>query len=166
MGMIGNLVQVSPAELAELLTGRLDVHAFLYDEDGEPQGETLDLDKAWHGIHFLLTGSDWGGSEPLCFLLAGGEGIGESEVGYGPARALTPADVLLWDAALQEIDLEGFRQRFDPPLMLAAEIYPAIWDRDPAEDDTLGYLADYYADLRRFVHDTARAQLGLVVYLS
>jgi hypothetical protein len=31
---------------------------------------TCDLDKSWHGIHYLLTGSAWEGSPPLNFLRA------------------------------------------------------------------------------------------------
>lgn len=51
------------------------------------------LDKAWHGIHFLLTGSTWEGEKPLNFLISGGETIGEIEVGYGPARSIKSVDV-------------------------------------------------------------------------
>jgi hypothetical protein len=35
-------------------------------------------------------------------------------------------------------------------------IYPRIWERDPAEDDVLGYLRLYYEILVRFF-DTAAA---------
>src|SRR5512147_1898048 len=34
--------------------------------DGE--GATTDIDKAWHGIHYLLTKTAWGGDPPLNFL--------------------------------------------------------------------------------------------------
>lgn len=29
-------------------------------------------------------------------------------------------------------------------MMVKKEIYPEIWDRDPKDDDTLGYLIEYY----------------------
>lgn len=30
-------------------------------------------------------------------------------------------------------------------------IYPAIWDRPSTEDDTRGYLLEYFAQLREFI---------------
>src|SRR5262245_51191373 len=38
--------------------------------DGESFAESLD--KAWHGIHYLLTGTAWEGVLPLDFLVRGG----------------------------------------------------------------------------------------------
>src|SRR5438270_9992408 len=45
--------------------------------------QEFDVDKAWHGIHFLLTDSDWEGEGPLAFILHGGREINE-DLGYGP----------------------------------------------------------------------------------
>ena len=56
----------------------------------DDEGSVADLDKAWHGLHYLFTGTDEGGNSPLDFLAVGGEEIGTIEVGYGPARALEP----------------------------------------------------------------------------
>src|SRR5437867_7696214 len=33
-----------------------------------PEHDSMDLDKAWHGLHFLFTGSDWSGDFPQGFL--------------------------------------------------------------------------------------------------
>ncbi|MHC5077311.1 MAG: DUF1877 family protein, partial [Planctomycetota bacterium] len=40
-------------------------------EKGE--GVCIDLDKAWHGIHYLLTQTDYEGESPLNFLVVGGQ---------------------------------------------------------------------------------------------
>ena len=45
--------------------------------------EEIDLDKSWHGIHFLLTGAAWEGERPLNFLILGGEEVGDIDVGHG-----------------------------------------------------------------------------------
>jgi len=47
--------------------------------------QRLDLDKAWGGLHFLLTGTAWEGEPPHSFLLDG-DTVGDIDVGYGPAR--------------------------------------------------------------------------------
>lgn len=163
MSMIVNLVRVETGTLVELLAGSLPIIPFLYETDHREEW-TLDLDKAWHAIHFLLAQDAWGGSEPYCYLVAGGEEIGDEDVGYGPARALTPTEVKAWDEALAVIDDEDMRQRFNPDRLVQEEIYPSIWDRDPEEDDGFGYMLHYYQELRTFLANAAASGHGLVVY--
>lgn len=43
---------------------------------GKGEGEGVDLDKAWHGLHYLLTGTAWEGEPPLNVLAAGGREVG------------------------------------------------------------------------------------------
>lgn len=69
-------------------------------------------------------------------------------------------------AALRGIDEAFLRSRFDPAAMKRLDIYPNIWDRDPAEDDTFGYCAEYFASLQAFVTRTAERGSGLVIRLS
>ena len=128
--------------------------------------DTIDLDKAWHGIHFMLTGTAWEGAPPLNFLLHGGTDIGEVEVGYGPARGMTAAEVKAVAGALAGIDEAFMRARFDPAQMTQLDIYPGIWDRDPADDDSLGYCLEYFSALRAFVMRAAERGVGLVISLT
>ena len=139
-------------------------HVPLEFADGEVQ-ET-DLDKAWHGIHYLLTGSNWKGELPLGFLLCGGETVGKIDPGYGPARVLTSVQVRAVARALEPVDEAYLRARFNPVEMMKLGIYPAIWDRDPADDDTFDYCAHFFASLKTFVTDAAQRGVGIVVSLS
>jgi hypothetical protein len=50
--------------------------------------------------------------------------------------------------------------------MRKEQIYPDIWDRDPREDDTLGYLLEYFDILKSFVRQTTGAGKGMLVYLT
>lgn len=128
-------------------------------------GDT-DLDKAWHGIHFMLTQTAWEGEAPLNFLLHGGTEIGEIDVGYGPARGLTSAEVRTVAEALRNIDESFMRARFDPALMMELEIYPTIWDRDPDEDDAFGYCMEYFIVLKDFVISASERGTGLIISLT
>lgn len=130
------------------------------------QREHADLDKAWHGLHYLLTGSADEGQGPLAFLMAGGLPVGDLEVGYGPARVLSAAEVREVARALEPVDAAALRARFDPGAMMAAGVYPEIWDRDPAEDDPLGYCLESFEDLKRFVGRAAQRGVGLVLYFT
>ena len=128
--------------------------------------EDTDLDKAWHGIHYLLTGTAWEGQHPLNFLVSGGAEIGDVDLGYGTARAFMSDAVSEINKALSKIDEETLKARFNPHEMTRLQIYPDIWDRDSDEDDTFGYCAEYFEVLKNFVARAAERNLGLVVYIS
>jgi hypothetical protein len=132
----------------------------------EGEGLSTDLDKAWHGIHYLLTGTAWEGREPLNFLVSGGREVGDIDVGYGPARVLSAAQTRAAHEALAQVSDDELRRRFDPDEMTRKEIYPEIWDRPPEEDDTLGYLMEYVGVLRGFLAQAVDQGQGLVVCLS
>jgi hypothetical protein len=57
------------------------------------QKDIVDIDKAWHGIHFVLTGEVFDGSEPLVNVVMGGVPIGDEDVGQGWARGLSAKKV-------------------------------------------------------------------------
>jgi hypothetical protein len=130
------------------------------------EGEIVDLDKAWHGIHYLLTGTAWEGDPPLNFLVTGGREVGDDEVGQGPARTYTAAETREIARALAALSDEELRARFAPGEMMRLEIYPEIWDRDPAEDDTLGYLMEYLGLLRTAVATVVERGHGLLVTIT
>lgn len=162
MSMISILVFASDDEIRQLLAEPDGIYAFL-----ERERTSTDLDKAWHGIHWLLTGSADGGGEPLCYLVAGGETVGDVDVGYGPARALKSTQVAEWHDALARISPDELARRFDPRAMLAADIYPEIWARSiTGKEDTLDYLLQASAGLRDFLAAACREKSGLLVYLS
>ncbi len=131
--------------------------------DGELR--EADLDKSWHGIHYLLTGTAWEGEPPLNFILGGGEVVGDEDMGYGPARAFSPAQTAAIADALDAVSRDELASRFNPDDMQSQEIYPGIWDRSPEDDDTLGYCLEYFEDLKTFVRKAADDGLGLLVYI-
>ncbi len=132
--------------------------------DGEMR--ELDIDKSWHGIHYLLTGTAWEGDPPLNFLVSGGKVVGNEDMGYGPARAFDALETLAIADALDEMSREELASRFNPEDMQSQEIYPSIWDRAAEDDDTLDYCLEYYDELKAFVRQAADDGLGLLVSLG
>ena len=166
MSMNGNFKALSDEELDTLLAEPSRVEQLLYASffGGSSNGhDDLEIDKAWHGIHFLLTGTAWESSLPLGFIVAGGEEVGD-DLGYGPARALRSEDVLKIETALEPLTTEELRRRFDADRMTELEIYPFGWSHDP--DGELEYRLEFYAELRAVVRRTAERGHGLLVYLS
>jgi hypothetical protein len=170
--MIGSFRRASDARIEALLSAPQTISDYLFEDaeetadDSEGDPAEIDVDKAWHGIHYLLTGTAWEGNPPLDFIVKGGREVGDVDVGYGPARAFSSADVRAIAEALRPITRGVLEQRFNPSAMSQLDIYPSIWHRPREEDDTLGYLLEYYDSLKDFVEGAAEKGEGLLVYMT
>ena len=132
-------------------------------------GEKLDLDKAWHALQWLLTqpmsvteGDEWQVPPPEGFLLGAGRPIVGSDHGYGDERAASPAEVAAFDDLLKRTAWTELEARFDADAMASAQVYPDNW-HDPAE---VGYIEQYYTQLKNYIADTRAEGLGVVIQLS
>ena len=162
MSMIGNLIALRPETLKSLVDDPESIESFLYPDDGDSEPENhIDLDKSWHAIHFTLNGKAWDGEGPLSHVILGGIEIGE-DIGYGPARYLTPDQVQVAASALSVVTPEVFRSQFSPSALTAAEIYPEIWQ----DGDGLEYVQDYYSDLRDFYLAAGERGDAVLIYLN
>lgn len=162
MSMIGNFLQLLPDELSALIDDPSSVEAFIYPEDEEHENN-LDVDKAWHGIHYLLAGDTAEGQPPLANAVLGGTEIGD-DVGYGPARYLTVDEVRAVADALRDITPEKFRTRYVAAELLKNEIYPEIWN--DADDGAIGYLTTWYEALRDYYIEAASKGRAMLKYLN
>ena len=64
-GVLGWLLRLTPITIEEVVPDSGDgPEPAPLDPD-----RTIDIDKAWHGLHFLLTGTADEGDEPACFLV-------------------------------------------------------------------------------------------------
>jgi hypothetical protein len=118
----------------------------------------LNLEKSWHVLHYLLTGEAEEAQPPLGNAILGGKGIGD-DLGYGPARFLTPQQVQEIASALASMKKEDLASRFDLDAMIKAQIYPV---RDESE---LELAQEYFEDLSRYYADAAVAGNAMLLYV-
>ncbi|WP_326999681.1 YfbM family protein [Dactylosporangium sp. NBC_01737] len=164
MELIGR--RLTAGELRAVLEDPEAVDELLYgdlDDDAEMPEPDLDLDKSWHAVHFLLTGTAWEVTEGAGEAVLGGTEIGQ-DGGYGPARLFDPAAVRRVAAALDTVDVGALRARFDPAAMAAADIYPSALALGP--DDVEAFLAPQLAELRRFYGTAAAAGQAVLVAIA
>jgi hypothetical protein len=111
-----------------------------------PDEVSLSLEKSWHVLHYLLTGEAEEAPPPLGNAILGGTEIG-GDLGYGPARFLSPQQVREVAAALATISKVDLAKRFDLDAMIKAHIYPCR-DEDELEmaQHHFEHLSPYYAD--------------------
>jgi hypothetical protein len=113
-----------------------------------PTEDGLNLEKSWHVLHYLLTGEAEEAPPPLGNAILGGEEIGE-DLGYGPARFLTPQQVRDVATGLAAISKDDLRSRFHLDAMIEAHIYPCKSNNEGEVElaqDYFDHLSRYYAD--------------------
>lgn len=121
---------------------------------------SLDLDKMWDGLNFLICAEDSSDRGEGSFLVDGNQLIA---VGESSARVFEPKDLHRLCASLA-IDDEELARRYVPRAMMVEEVYPMIWERDPAEDDLLAELTKRFHELRDFMVRAAKDGRALVVF--
>lgn len=133
-----------------------------WSDDDEGDGTVLELEKAWHGLHYLYTGDVEDGDEPAGFLVAGGEEVEGDDAGYGPPRVLAPEQVRAWADFLAGMSDEDLRGRYDPERMTELAVYPEVWQDDDAAG-TVAWLLGHAGRLRQFVAEAAAAGEAITV---
>ena len=156
-GILGQLLRLSPITISEV-----DPEAPDGSLAPDPE-KTLDIDKAWHGLHFLFTGTAEEGSEPACYMVKGGDELDDE----GFARALRPQQVKRFADYLTRLSDADLDQRYDPERMTALKIYPFDdWNQRSIDEEPRQWLHEGFRDLRDFVQRAADAGEGLVIHIS
>lgn len=164
MGMIAYFTAANITQLNALREHPESVEDFLFPNDGDDEPEnTIDIDKAWHGIHFLLNKLADNEESPFNQTVFGGEAVGE-DLGYGPARLMGP-DLLKEVATLiASVTPETLEAAYDPKAMTAEDIYPGFWERDGRE--AFDYLMHYFTALSEFYQAAAERGDGAVLWMA
>lgn len=157
MGMIAVWVAVPPQEADR--AAALDGDAFV-DWSEAHGGAELDLDKQWHALHAVLTGTAWDAEGPLGAAVLGGEEFGEDQ-GYGPARLLGADAVAATAAALDDLGPDGFAARQAATSLAELDVYPSgvAWDHP----DERAYLLDSFRSLADFYRAAAAAGHAMIL---
>jgi hypothetical protein len=164
MSMIGNLLRVTNAELEEYLKDSSLLEDRIYNGQAEDPN-LIDIDKAWEGIVFLLTGQCLAeANHPLVAVLFSGQLVNsDQDLGYGPAHYLRPDQVADLNNQIATITVAELKQRYDAEKMMDLGVYPQIWEED---GEAIDYLADYFTSVQQFYNNAARNQEAIITFVS
>ena len=167
MRMIGYFFLATDAELRETESAPGAVERLIDAAYEGRKDDLVDVDKAWHCLHFLLTGTAWEGEPPLDFVVRGGTEVGE-DLGYGPARAFRSAELRAIADALDKLAHRDLVSRFNAAEMDELEIYPrGGWQGvDPTSAERFGYFSGAFDTVRDLARRGRKSGLGLMVWLS
>jgi hypothetical protein len=130
-------------------------------------GPLLDIEKAWHGLHYLLSGDAEETVPGAGEAVLGGVETGPT-LGYGPARLLGPERVAKVSSALSSLTREALRARFNPKAMSVAQVYPGGWEGDDGNgnEETAQWLLEAFEGVRDFYQAAASRGAGVLLYLG
>jgi hypothetical protein len=168
MSLIGHVYLLPDARIDALLANPETVYALIDGSYNSPEAGFVDLDKAWHCLHYLLTGSAVGGEPPLDFLLQGGTAVGTEDLGgQGPARVFRPLEAARIADALAPLETSALMARFDPKKLETLGVYPGRWaELNLRSDYELGYYFGPFGELKRATSRAKREGLGLIVWIA
>jgi hypothetical protein len=146
--MVIYLRRASRADIARLTSNPESWEQFAFEE-GEDRVDMIDLDKAWHALHFMLTDAVYDTEDPLGIIARNEEQFGTDENGFGGFAVISPDRMKAFDSALRKLDDRSLASRYDPAAMAANDIYFADVFVDDGED-ALEYVMQGVPDLREF----------------
>lgn len=163
MGMIANLLRVSPTELETYLNDSNLLEERVYSPDAERDFNLNDLDKAWDAIIFLLTGQNIQNADgPLVQVLFSGQIVDEEQdLGYGPGHYLTPKQVKELNSKISAFTTEQLQERYNPEKMTEIDVYPSIWDVESFE-----YVDFYFKRLQQVYAEAEKNGQAIITFLS
>jgi hypothetical protein len=130
--------------------------------DSRSEDDESDVDKAWHAIHFLLTGTAEPTDNLLGFLCSGGTSIKDTDVGFGPPRTYTSTQVAAIFAELTALDRDKLHSRYKPKEMDEQDVYSPHWEEDGEEG--FEYVWGHFERLLSLLADAQRCKQGLFIY--
>lgn len=167
MSLIGHVYLLPAARVQNLLDDPALVVPIIDGAYNDPSAGFVDLDKAWHCLHYLLTGSAIGGDPPLNFILNGGRPVGEEDWGRGPARVFRPLEAAAVADALAKIELSDLLARLDLKKLDKLSVYPGGWQElNLRSDYDLGYYFGPFEELKRVTQRAKEEHLGMLVWIA
>ena len=162
MSMIGYYYQTDDITVQKLREGADAEFMF----EGKNEENMLCIDKAWHAIHFTLTGEEWEVSEdePISQAVLGGEPVNDEDMGYGPMRLIPKELVTKIADELEEMDKAVFQSKFNLKDMVEKQIYPVMDDED--EEQFFEYVWELFAELKKFYKDASEKNRNVLAFIA
>ena len=165
MGMVLYLRRASAADIDQVKGHPDQLDDFMFDE-ADASDDLVDLDKAWHGVHYLLTGSADATDSPLSLLIGNWESFGQNQHGFGGGWIVPPPAMQAFHTALAALDDETLTARYDPAAMNAEQVYLADAFVEESPEEALEYILQGLPNLRRFAARCASSDTGAIIVLQ
>ena len=167
MGMIGNYFRTDDETIKKIKEGEISFFNCLYDEETDEElneEAMLDIDKAWHMLHYLLAGVDEGPTDnPLSKVVLGGEIFDECEMEYG-AWLISKEDVAEACHALKNFSKQSLYEKFSIEDMIKKDIYPV--QPEHGKEEMVEYISHYFDDIVDFFNKAKEENEHIIFFIN
>ena len=159
MGLDCAFWEITPLQLNDLKLSYEEVDALNCGAEGAIDADCLYIDKAWHAIHFLLTGEAEAGKFPLSFAIMDGHNIFEDFM--DGATYLLHEEVEAVSEALSTLPDELVSNRYDSEEFSMADIYRGPWDGSVRNE-----VLEDYQKLKKFFMEAASKKNAILRHIG
>ncbi|MBP1996540.1 YfbM family protein [Paenibacillus eucommiae] len=157
MGMIGNYIALDDIQIKQIADGEIEL-----EQLDLTANETLDIDKSWQAIHYLLCGDICEGAPPLGYVVPM---LDENMVDFAEYGAFylfcaQVEEAFHAVAKLSERDVVNL-YRFEA--MLEDGVYPIVSDEDG--ESFFEYLLANLRAIQSFYEKVAAKKQGVIFYI-
>lgn len=122
MSMIGNYLLIHEKDFQNIVSNNASIMPLL-NKTKYHSDDYLNIGKSWDIIHYALCGEQSEGKSPYSYVVLGGKKINDEDVGYGPARYLTPSQVKEAYTAIKDITKNDWISKYDWDIILGDILY-------------------------------------------
>lgn len=161
MGIRGTYYTIDDKILEQIIERRID-----FEDADPPVRHTLEIDKSYYLIQYLLCGCIEGGEPPMGYVVPVREenvlpaGFCDCDIYFLRARQVQEAS-----AFLDTLDIPALKNRYDFAAVKDKEIYPVI-GADTDADGYFEYLSGYLEETRDFLQQASARGDAILFYLA
>ncbi|MDR0194595.1 MAG: YfbM family protein [Myroides sp.] len=156
MGMTATFIRLTDGELTELIHEQ-------YESDFI-NNESINIDKAWDAIAFLISNQEYDYDEqPIAKLIFGVHDLykySDSEVNY-----ILPEEVKEFHTSLSKLSDETLYNRLDFELMETHNVYPNIWDNEEEKEKIWQYILHGINQVRKIYKQASDNNESIITYI-
>jgi len=130
------------------------------------KGDEADLDKSWHIVHYLLSGSSGRGESPLGLIGDDLHPLADVDLGLGKPNVISPSEVRAFAQTTAAMSDADFLTRFKPDEMPVDELYMGDVIARGDHEDMMEYALENFHILRDFAGKAAANGEAIITYYT
>lgn len=129
-------------------------------------GDETDLDKAWHVVHYLLSGTPGRGDGPLALIGDDLHPLADLDFGLGKPNVISAEMVRAFNEAASVMTDEEFLARYVPSEMPLEELYMGDVIARGDVNDIREYALENFQILKAFVQQATESGEAIITYYT
>lgn len=152
MSMTGNYLLIDEDIFQDIMSNKISIFSILDNPKYFNSEEYLNIGASWDIIHYAICGEQWEGNPPYNYVVLGGKRINDENVGYGPARYLSPTQIKEAYEVIKDVNQDEWTTKYNWDKILHDVLYSKTTD---GNNDDIDDNSEYdYEELKKALEST------------